>query len=138
MSYSEVLILFEQWAGHGLLSEKVVRPHVREQSQISISSVLVSKGIEIRQGRASSDLWLVGRHFSTLRHLGWGKVFSKPYFKAVRVLPSPVSQSSLWTFGTSDWCSSGASGWHLDGTLELRHCTTPFFQTFSLLPPVVC
>ena len=36
----ELLILFEQWAGHRLLSEKVTRPHVRP----------VSEGIEIRQG----------------------------------------------------------------------------------------
>ena len=49
VSYLEVLILFEQWAGHRLLSEKVTRPHVRAQRPISISSVPVSEGIEIRQ-----------------------------------------------------------------------------------------
>ena len=50
-SYLEILILFEQWAGHGgLLSEKVTRPHVRAHRSISISSVPVSDGIEIRQG----------------------------------------------------------------------------------------
>ena len=27
--FFEMLILFEQWAGHRLLSEKVTRPHVR-------------------------------------------------------------------------------------------------------------
>ena len=40
-SYPEVLILFEQWAGHRLLSEMVARPHVRAHRSISISSVLV-------------------------------------------------------------------------------------------------
>ena len=29
VSFLEVLILFEQWAGHRLLSEKVTRPHIR-------------------------------------------------------------------------------------------------------------
>ena len=29
VSFLELLILFEQWAGHRLLSEKVTRPHVR-------------------------------------------------------------------------------------------------------------
>ena len=50
ISYLEVLVLFEQWAGHRLLSEKVLRPHVRAHRPIYGSSVLVSKGIEIRQG----------------------------------------------------------------------------------------
>ena len=57
VSYVEVLILFEQWTGHSLLSEKVARPHVRAQRPISISSLLVSEGIEIRQGcRSISSL----------------------------------------------------------------------------------
>ena len=43
-------VLFEQWAGHRLLSEKVTRPHVRVHRPISISSVPVTEGIEIRQG----------------------------------------------------------------------------------------
>ena len=56
ISYLEVLILFEQWAGHRLLSEKVTRPHVRAHRPISISSVPVSEGIEIRQG-CRFDQW---------------------------------------------------------------------------------
>ena len=50
VSYLEVLTLFKQGAGHRLLSEKVTQPHVRAHRPISISSVLVSEGIEIRQG----------------------------------------------------------------------------------------
>ena len=50
VSYLDVLILFEQLAGHRLLSEKVVRPHERVHRPISISSVPVSEGIEILQG----------------------------------------------------------------------------------------
>ena len=46
----DVLILYEQLAGHRLLSEKVTLPHFRTHRPISISSVPVSEGIEIRQG----------------------------------------------------------------------------------------
>ena len=48
VSFLEVLILFEQWTRHQLLSEKVT--HVRANRHISISSMTVSEGIEIRQG----------------------------------------------------------------------------------------
>ena len=41
-SFVELLILFEQWAGHGLLNKKVVtRPHVRANRPILIPSVPV-------------------------------------------------------------------------------------------------
>ena len=50
ISFLELLILFEQWAGHRLLSEKVTRQHVRANRLISIPSVPVSEGIEIRHG----------------------------------------------------------------------------------------
>ena len=39
ISFSELLILFEQWAGHRLLSEKVTGPHVRANRPILIHSV---------------------------------------------------------------------------------------------------
>ena len=44
VSFLELLILFEQWAGHGLLGEKVTRPHVRDNRPILIPSVPVSEG----------------------------------------------------------------------------------------------
>ena len=50
ISFLELLILFEQWAGHRLLSEEVARPHVRANRPILIPSVPVSEGIEIRHG----------------------------------------------------------------------------------------
>ena len=40
----ELLILFEQWAGHRLLSEKVTRPHGRTNRPILFPSVPVSEG----------------------------------------------------------------------------------------------
>ena len=46
----EILILFEQWAGHRLLSEKVTRRHVRANRPILIPSVPMSEVFEIRHG----------------------------------------------------------------------------------------
>ena len=94
ISFLELLILFEQWAGHRLLSEKVTRPHVRANRPVLIPSVPVSEGIEIRHGcqfisslvRALAKLpggeeegvlagscLVVGSHMSRLRHLGWNQ-----------------------------------------------------------------
>ena len=84
------LFLFEQWAGHRLLSEKVTWPHVRAGRSILLPSVPVSEGIEIRHGcqflsslvRALAKLpgglgrFLpcgLGSHMSRLRHLGWNQ-----------------------------------------------------------------
>ena len=83
-------MLVEQWAGHRLLSEKAIRPHVRANRPLSFSSVPVSEGIEIRYGcqlisrlvRALAKLpggmgrFLpcgFGSHMSGLRHLGWNQ-----------------------------------------------------------------
>ena len=90
ISFLELLILFEQWAGHRLLSEKVTRPHVRAGRPILVPSVPVSEGIEIRHGcqfisslvRALGKLpgglgrflpCQIGTHLSRLRHLGWNQ-----------------------------------------------------------------
>ena len=48
--FFELLILFDQWAGHKLLSENVTGPHVGANHPISFPSVPVSEGIEIRHG----------------------------------------------------------------------------------------
>ena len=81
VSYREVLILFEQWAGHRLLSEKV-RP---------ISSVPVSEGIEIWQGcrfisslvRAQGKLpGELGRFLASARGVG-----------------AVLTRFNIWTFG---------------------------------------
>ena len=88
VSFLELLILFEQWTGHRLLSEKVTWPHVRANRPILIRSVPVSEGIEIRHGcqflssliRGPAKLpgglgrflpCRLGSHLSRLRHLGW-------------------------------------------------------------------
>ena len=86
VSFLELLILFEHWAGHRLPSEKVTRPHVRANRPILLPSVPVSEGIEIRHGcqflgslvRALAKLpgglgrflpCRIGSHMSRLRHL---------------------------------------------------------------------
>ena len=83
-------VLFEKWAGHRLLSEKVIRPHVRAGRPILFPSVPVSEGIEIRHGcqfltslvRALAKLpgrlgfflpCSLGSHMSRLRHVGWNQ-----------------------------------------------------------------
>ena len=50
MGHLGVLILFEQWAGHRLLTEKVTRPRTWANRPILIPSVPLSEGIEIRHG----------------------------------------------------------------------------------------
>ena len=50
VSYLEVLILYEQWAGHRLLSVKVTWPHLRADRLVYFSSVPVSEGVEIGHG----------------------------------------------------------------------------------------
>ena len=151
VSFLELLILFEQWAGHRLLSEKVTRPHVRAGRPISVSSVPVSEGIEIRHGcqfisslvRALGKLpgglvrflpCQVGSHLSRLRHLGWNQcshgLTSRPIESCHHLCLSAIC-------GVLGY-PRGSAAELLDGVLKLRCCTTPFskrFPTWSL-PPV--
>ena len=84
VSYLEVFILFEQWAGHLLLSEKVTRPHERghrllflcqKESKLGrdvASSVALVKALGKLPGGLGRFLpCSVGRHMSRIRHLGW-------------------------------------------------------------------
>ena len=45
ISYLEVLILFEQWAGHWLLNEKVTWPHVRAPNYISFGRFYLARWV---------------------------------------------------------------------------------------------
>ena len=144
--------LFEQWSGHCLLFEKVTRPHVRAHRPVSISSVPVSEGIEIRQGvvffrgliRALGKLpgALVGFvmcywwHLSRLRHLVW-ELCSRGLTS--RPLESCHYQCLKTVCGVLAY-PSGAAAELLDGSLKLRYCTTQFSRRLQpgVFPGWVC
>ena len=135
----ELLILFEQWAGHRLLCEKITRPHVRANGPILIPSVPVSEGIEIRHGcqftsslvRARAKLpgglgrFLpcgLGSHMSRLSHLGWNQCC---HGLSSRPLESCHHQCLKAMCGVLGY-PKGSALELLDGTLKLRHCTDVF------------
>ena len=143
VSFLELLILFEQWAGHRLLSEKVTRPHVRAGRPILLPSVPVSEGIEIRHGcqflsslvRALCKLpgglcrflpCNLGSHLSRLRHLGWNQC---SHGLGSRPLESCHHQCLNSLCGVLGY-PKGSALELLDGTLKLRHCTDLFTKRF--------
>ena len=143
ISFLELLILFEQWAGHRLLGEKVHRPHVRAHRPILIPSVPVSEGIEIRHGcQFSSSLVRalaklpggigrflpggLGSQMSRSRHLGWNQC---SHGLKTRPLESCQYQCLKAVCGVLGY-PKGAAAELLDGTLELRLCTTIFTMRF--------
>ena len=151
ISFLELLIIFEQWAGHRLLSEKVTRPHVRAGRPILVPSVPVSEGIEIRHGcqfisglvRALGKLpgglgrflpCQIGTHLSRLRHLGWNQCF---HGLTSRQLESCHHRCLSAVCGILCY-PKGSAAELLDGVLKLRCCTTPFSNTFPtwFLPPI--
>ena len=126
VSFLEVLILFEQWAGLRLLSEKVTVPHDRDTS---ISSVPVSEGIEIRQGcqfisnlvRAVGKLpsgicrFLpcgVGSHMSRSRHSGWEQCYHGLASRPLESCHRQCLQAVCGVLGLSSGCGDGAFGWN--------------------------
>ena len=146
VSFLELLILFEQWAGHRLLSEKVTRPHVRAGRSILLPSVPVSEGIEIRHGcqflsslvRALAKLpgvlgrflpCSLGSHMSRLRHLGRNQ---RSHGLTSRPLESCHHQCLRAICGVLGY-PKGSALELLDGTLKLRYCTDLFTMRFS--PP---
>ena len=139
------LILFEQWAGHRLLSQKVTRPHVRAGRPILFPSVPVSEGIEIRHGcqflssivRALAKLpgglgrflpCSLGSHMSRLRHVGWNQC---SHGLDSRPLESCHHQCLKAVCGLLGY-PQGSALELLDGTLKLRQCTDLFTNS---LPP---
>ena len=145
VSFMELLILFEQLAGHRLLSEKVTTPHIRPNRPILVPSAPVSEGGEIQQGcqfisslvRALAELpdglgrflpFGIGRHVSRLRHLGWNQcshgLTSRPLESCHHHCLKAVCGFLVYPKGSALEL--------LDGTLKLRHCTTLFTMQ---LPP---
>ena len=138
VSYLEMLILFEHWLCHRLLSENVTRMHLRANRPICFPPAPVSEGIQIRQGcQFISSLFralgkisggvgrfipcAAGGHMSRLRHLGW--------LQCSHGLTSGLWNPSLCElFGYP----RGAAAELLDGSRKLRHCTSTFSTE---LPP---
>ena len=131
ISFWELLILFEQWAGHRLLSEKVTRSHVRAHRPILIPSVPVTEGIEIRHGcqyvsslvRALSKLpgglgrflpCNLGSHMSRLRHLGWNQCSHGLSSRPLETCHHQCLKALCGGFGVSWRFSFGASRWHFE------------------------
>ena len=142
-SFLELLILFEQWAGHRLLNERVTWSHVWANRPILIPSVPVSEGIEIRHAcqfltsleRALAKLpgglgrflpWRLGSHMSRLRHLGWDQcshgLTSRPLESCHHQCVKAVCEVLGYPKGSALEL--------LDGTLKLRHCTDLFTMRF--------
>ena len=139
----ELLVLFEQWAGHRLLSEKVTRTHVRAGRPILLPSVPVSEGIEIRHGcqflssliRALGKLpggigrflpCRLGTQLSRLRHVGWNQC---SHGLDSRPLESCHHQCLKALCGVLGY-PKGSALELLDGTLKLRYCTDLFTKRF--------
>ena len=146
ISFLELLILFEQWAGYRLLSEKVTRPHVRADRSILFPSVPVSEGIEIRYGcqflssliRALAELpgglgrflpCRLGTHLSRLGHVGWNQC---SHGLDSRPLESCQHQCLKALCGVLRY-SKGSALELLDGTLKLRYCTDLFLLGFRFV-----
>ena len=139
----EVLSLFEQWAGHQLLSEKVTLPHERTHNPISTTSVPVSDGTKIWQGcrfisspvRSLGKIpgcigrflpCTVGGHFSRMRHLGWEQC---SHGLTSRSLESCHHRCLEAVCGLLVY-PAGAAAELLDGSSELPCCTNPFPERF--------
>ena len=140
VSFLELLILFEQWAGHRLLSGKVAGPHVGVNRSVLIPSVPVSEGIEIRHGcqfnsslvRALAKLpGGIGRFLPCRVWLSYVQV--KLLMGSRQGHQNPVIISALTLCVGVSGYPKGSASELLDGTLKLRHCTTLFTMRFLLL-----
>ena len=138
ISFLELLILFEQWAGHQLLGEKVTRPHVRAGRPTFVSSVLVSEGMEIRHGCQFINSLVrgagYGTHLSRLRHLGWNQC---SHGLTSRPLESCHHRCLSAVCGILGY-SKGSAAELLDGVLEAPLLYHSFFQTIAQLVFTSC
>ena len=139
VSYVELLILYELWAGERLSLEKAHPRYLRPGRPISVSAVLFGPGIGIWRscrfiGAMMRSLCLlpgglgrfvpcsIGANHCSLRHIGWEKcghgLTSRPQESA----SEPFSEDLLRLFSYP----SGSARAFLAGTLPLRFCATRF------------
>ena len=107
---------------------------MRAHRPVSISSVPVSEGIEIRQGcQPGSELWVnfpvvLVRFYPArlvgicprLRHLGWDQCSHRLTSRPLASCHHHCLQAVCKVLGYPE----GAAAELLDGTLKLRYCTT--------------
>ena len=139
ISYVELLILYELWAGDRFQFEKAVPRCKRVDRPISVSAVPFGPGIDIRRSCRLLGAMLralcvlpgglgrflpcaIGANHSRLRHIGWVQsghgLTSRPRETSdIRFL-----DELLFLFGYPP----GSGGALLRGTLPLRYCTSQF------------
>ena len=139
--------MFKIFAGHRLLTEKTVRPHVRARRSLVFSGFPVGIVQEIRHecqflhslfralghlpgGLARFIPCQPSAHYARLSHLGWGRyghgLSSRPRESCDHQFLTPL----LNFFG----CPDGAATELLNGTLKLRYSLTPFSKKFPSWP----
>ena len=147
ISYLELLLMFEVFTGHRLLTENTVRTQRRPGRSLVFSGFSVSIRQEIRHGcqflhsffRALGHLpsglaWFIpcqpSAHHARLSHLGWERyghgLSSRPRESCDHQILAPL----LDFFGYPD----GAATELFNGTLKLRYSSTPFSKKLPSWP----
>ena len=149
ISYVELLILYELWAGERLALEKAHPRYLWPGRPISVSAVPFGPGIDIWRsclfiGAMMRSLCLlpgglrrfvpcsIGANHCRLRHIGWEKcghgLTSRPQESA----SAPFLDQLLLPFH----CPPRSSGALLAGSLQLRYCSSRFASRtpFWVLP----
>ena len=147
VSYFELLLLFEIYAGHRLHAEKAIGPHLRPRRLLFFSGFPVDLGQEIRHGCQflHSLFRSLGHHpgglvrfipchpsahYTRLMHVGWGQcghgLSSRPRESCDLSILTPL----LDFFGYP----VGAATELYSGTLKLRYSSTPFSKKFPSCP----
>ena len=147
ISYFELLLMFEIFAGHRLHAEKAVRPHLCPRRPLVFSGFSVGIGQEIRHGcqflqslfRALGHLpggllrfipCQPSAHHARLLHVGWGRyghgLSSRPRESSDHQFLTPL----LNFFGYPDEAATEL----FNGTLLLRYSSTPFSKKFPSWP----
>ena len=134
VSYVELLLLYELWAGERLTPEKAQTRYLRPGRAISVSAVLFGRGIDIWRscrfiGALMRSLCLllgglgrfvpcsIGANHCRLRHSGWEK--------SGHGLTSPTRESASELF-LNELLGPGSGRALLAGTLPLRYCAARF------------
>ena len=139
VSYLELLILYELWAGERRFLEKAHPRYLRPRRPISVSAVPFGPGIDIWRscrfiGSLMRSLCLlpgglrrfvpcsIGANHCGLRHIGWEKcghgLTSRPRESASELFLNELS--SLFRY------PPGSGRALLNGTLPLRYCAVRF------------